>query len=146
LWSLTLEQKVKTLLFYVETKSVVDTQQRFRVHYHTIWAPCRQTVEKVTRAATVHTPENVEAVRVTLTQSPGKSTWRASAELNISCRSLQRILHLDLKLFPYKFTVMHKLNENDKDLCRRVVRNFTVRLEALTCQQGGHIEHVLQVH
>ncbi|PSN30440.1 hypothetical protein C0J52_25520 [Blattella germanica] len=47
----------------------------------------------------------ITALRVTLTQSPGKSTRQASAELNISCHSLQRILHVDLKLFPYELTV-----------------------------------------
>ncbi|PSN40814.1 hypothetical protein C0J52_21983 [Blattella germanica] len=122
-------QKVKTVLFYTETNSFVNTQRHFRVHYRTIWAPCRQTVyrlmdkfetggnfleKKRQRAATVRTPENIESVRVALTRSPGESTLRASAELNISWRSLQRILHADLKLFPYKIAVVHKLNVNDK--------------------------------
>ncbi|KAJ4436098.1 hypothetical protein ANN_18725 [Periplaneta americana] len=75
--------------------------------------------KKRPHAATVHTPENIEAVRVALTRSPAKSTRRASADLGISCRSLQRILHADLKLFPYKIAVLHKLTANDKE--RRVV-------------------------
>lgn len=126
---LTLEQKVKTVLLYAETKSVAETQRRFRAHFRTRWSPCRQTVYRLTttfqtdgsvlekkrpRAAPVRTAENIEAVRVALARSPSKSTRRASAELGISRRSLQRILHADLKLFPYKITVVHKLMENDK--------------------------------
>jgi len=59
--------------------------------------------------------QNIEAVRMALTRSPSKSTRRASAELGISHRSLQRILHSDLHLFPYKMTVLHKLTATDKE-------------------------------
>jgi len=71
--------------------------------------------KKQPRPASVRTPVNIEAVRVALTRSPSKSTRRASAELGISRRSLQRILHSDLHLFPYKMTVLHKLTTIDKE-------------------------------
>ena len=115
---LTVDQKVKVLLFYAETKSVVATQRRFHAHFGTRWAPCKQTIyrlcqqfetngsvleKKWPHPASVHIPANIEAVRVALTRSPSKSTRRASAELGISRRSLQRILHSDLHLFPYKW-------------------------------------------
>ena len=35
----TVDQKVKVVLFYVETKSVVATQGRFRAHFGTRWPP-----------------------------------------------------------------------------------------------------------
>ena len=38
---LTVDQKVKVVLFYAETKSVVATQGRFRAHFGTRWAPCK---------------------------------------------------------------------------------------------------------
>jgi len=116
---LTVDQKVKVVLFYAETKSVVVTGRRFRAHFGTRWAPCKQTIyrlcqqfeingslleKKRPRPASVHTPANIEAVHVALTQSPSGSTRRASAELGIFQRSLQRILHSDLHLFPYKMT------------------------------------------
>ena len=41
---LTVGQKVKVVLFYAETKSVVVTQRRFRAHFGTRWAPCKQTI------------------------------------------------------------------------------------------------------
>ena len=36
---LTVEQKVKVVLFYAETKSVVAIQRRSRAHFGTGWAP-----------------------------------------------------------------------------------------------------------
>ena len=38
---LTVDQKVKVLLFYAETKSVIATQRRFLAHFGTRWAPCK---------------------------------------------------------------------------------------------------------
>ena len=36
---LTVDQKVKVVLFYAEIKSAVATQRRFRAHFGTRWAP-----------------------------------------------------------------------------------------------------------
>ena len=44
---LTADQKVKAVLFYAETKSVVATQRRFRAHIGTSWAPCKQTIYRL---------------------------------------------------------------------------------------------------
>ena len=44
---LTVDQKVKVVLFYAETKSVVATQRRFRAHLGTRWAPCKQTIYRL---------------------------------------------------------------------------------------------------
>ena len=37
---LIVDQKVKVVSFYTETKSVVATQRSFRAHFGTRWAPC----------------------------------------------------------------------------------------------------------
>ena len=125
---LTVDHKVKVVLFYAETESVVATQRC--AHFGTRWAPCKQTIYRLCQQfetngsvlekkrlcpASVRTPANFEAVHMALTRSPSKSTRRASAELGISRRSLQRILHSDLHLFPYKMTVLHKLTTIDKE-------------------------------
>ena len=44
---LTVDQKVKVVLFYAETKSVVATQRRFRSHFGTRWVPCKQTIYRL---------------------------------------------------------------------------------------------------
>ena len=38
---LTVHQKVKVVLFYAETKSVVAIQRRFLAHFGTRWAACK---------------------------------------------------------------------------------------------------------
>jgi len=44
---LTVDQKLKVVLFYAETKSVVVTQRRFRAHFGTRFAPCKQTIYRL---------------------------------------------------------------------------------------------------
>ena len=75
---LTVDQKVKVVLFYAETKSVVVTQRRFRAHFGARWTPCKQKIcrlfqqyetngsvleKKRPRPASVRTPANMEAVK-----------------------------------------------------------------------------------
>ena len=50
--------------------------------------------------------------------SQRKSIRRAAVELEISRSSIQRMLRKDIKAFPYKFQIVHKLEEEDND--RRV--------------------------
>ena len=44
---LTVDQKVKVVLFYAETSSVIATQRRFRAHFGTRWAPFKQTIYRL---------------------------------------------------------------------------------------------------
>ena len=44
---MTVDQKVKVLSFYVETKSVVATQRSFRAQFGTRWDPCKQTIYRL---------------------------------------------------------------------------------------------------
>ena len=46
-WWLTIDQKVKVVLFYAETKSVVATQRRFRAHFGTRWVHCKPTIYRL---------------------------------------------------------------------------------------------------
>ena len=58
---LTVDQKVKVVLFYVETKSVVATQSRFRAHFGTRWAPCKQTIYRLS-LGTIFQPVRINSV------------------------------------------------------------------------------------
>ena len=58
---LTVDQKVKVVLFYAETKSVVATQRRFHAHFGTGWAPCRQTIYRLS-LGTVFQPMRINSV------------------------------------------------------------------------------------
>jgi len=127
---LTVDQKVKAVLFLRRNKECSRDSETLSC---TLWyMVCSLQTDnlqkqfetngsvlekKRPRPASVRTPANIEAVCVALIRSPSKSTRRASAELGISRRSLQTILHSDLYLylFPYKITVMHKLTAIDKE-------------------------------
>ena len=58
---LTVDQKVKVVLFYAETKSVVATQRRFCARFGTRWAPCKQTIYRLS-LGTVSQPMRINSV------------------------------------------------------------------------------------
>ena len=57
----TVDQKVKVVLFYAETKSVVATQRRFHAHFGTRWAPCKQTIYRLS-LGTIFQPMRINSV------------------------------------------------------------------------------------
>ena len=58
---LTVDQKVKVVLFYAETKRVVATQRRFRSHFGTRWAPCKRTIYRLP-LGTIFQPMRIDSV------------------------------------------------------------------------------------
>ena len=58
---LTVDQIVKVVLFYAETKSVVATQRRFRAHFVTRWAPCKKTIYRLS-LGTIFQPMKINSV------------------------------------------------------------------------------------
>ena len=54
-------QKVKVVLFYAETRSVVATQRRFPAHYGTRWAPCKQEIY-ILSLGTIFQPMRINSV------------------------------------------------------------------------------------
>ena len=58
---LTIDQKVKVVLFYAETKSVVATWRRFRAHFGTRWAPCKHTIYRLS-LGTIFQPMRINSV------------------------------------------------------------------------------------
>ncbi|CAF4941144.1 unnamed protein product [Rotaria sp. Silwood1] len=66
------------------------------------------------RLTTVRIEENMQLVSKTFAQNPQMSQRRASLELGISRRSLQRLMQ-DLNLKPYKPRLLQALNEDDPD-------------------------------
>ncbi|CAF5022496.1 unnamed protein product [Rotaria sp. Silwood1] len=66
------------------------------------------------RPTTVRIEENMQLVSETFAQNPQMSQRRASLELGVSRRSLQRLMQ-DLNLKPYKPKLLQALNEDDPD-------------------------------
>jgi hypothetical protein len=126
---LSVEQRIKTMLFFTETRSVAFTQRRSRAHFQTRLASSFKTIHKFynqfsndgsvlemkcRRISSVRFPENIDDVRVALQRSPSKSTRKSTAELGISRRSVQRILKIDLSLYSYKKAVLPKFTVQNK--------------------------------
>ena len=104
--------------FYKNNDSYVAAQHEFRLHFNLkrhdsakaikIWITNFEETgsalkKKPVRQKTIRTPENVAAVRVALIKSPKRRSARKHAlSLNLSSRSLRRILHSDLNFHPYK--------------------------------------------
>ena len=58
---LTVDQKVKVVLFYAETENVVATQTRFRAHFGTRWTPFKQTIYRLS-LGTIFQPMRINSV------------------------------------------------------------------------------------
>ena len=58
---LTVDQKVKVVLFYAEIKSVLATQRRFRARFGTRLAPCKQTIYRLS-LGTIFQPISINSV------------------------------------------------------------------------------------
>ena len=118
--------------YYENNRSVTATQRAFHTRFalgQNASVPDRKTILLWTsnlratgstlkrkspgRPRTVRTPENVEAVRASIQQSPKRSAHKHAMALGISSQNLRRILHADLKLHPYKMMLAQELSERD---------------------------------
>ena len=126
------KEKAKVVQFYLESKSIILTQRRFKVHFKTKSAPSRNTIlsltEKFLRVGSVknlqksfsgrkkwiRTAERVQSVRTLVNNDPRKSHRRLAQEAGCSSSTTQRILRKDLQMFPYKLSMRSKLTEADR--------------------------------
>jgi len=116
---------------FIECKSIITVQRNVRRQFNIPvggnvpsrnsildWYHKFQNTGSVLRTykgsqKSVRTPENIERVRQAIEQSPQRSARRHSQWLNLSTRTVQRILHNDLQLFPYKVQIVQRLLPND---------------------------------
>ena len=70
-------------------------------------------------------PENIQNFRERHEESPRKSTCRLSQETSVSRKSFLRILHDDLKLFPYKIQRQTGQNKVEREtFCKDVIQRI----------------------
>lgn len=112
--------------------SPISTQRAFRIRFalaprdpvpdkktiHVWVSTFRQTgsalkKKSTGRPRTATGPENVAAVRASIEQSPQRSARKHATALQLSDRSVRRILHRDLKMHPYKIAIVQELSERD---------------------------------
>ena len=84
---LTVDRKVKVVLFYAETKSVVATQRRFRTHFGTRWAPCKQTIYRLS-LGTIFQPMRINSVQMSNAFVTIKMCYVYNQWYDISCATL----------------------------------------------------------
>ena len=99
--------KTKIVKLYLETKSIVSTQRRFRRHFKTRKAPSRTVILSLSevsgtwecselkkgrcgRKKTKRTPANAERIREALQRNPKKSMRRLCQELRCSKSTAHR--------------------------------------------------------
>lgn len=142
-----INQRIYAVNKFIASQSVVQVQRQFRREFNVPRhgrIPTRQTITRWARdfdntgnvtskfrggVRTVRTPEVIDAVRQAIQRSPQRSALRHSMALQISERSLLRILHSDLHFYPYKIQVVHKLKEADKLVRVAFCRQFLQILE-----------------
>lgn len=118
--------------FFESGRSFIATQRAFRLHFNiprrdpvphrnviAAWVRALEETGSTTRPRgmgrpkTVRTPENVATVRAAVEQSPTRSARKHATALNMSNRSLRRILHQDLTFHPYKMMIVQELMPPD---------------------------------
>ena len=99
------------------------------------------------RPRTATGPENVAVVRASILKSPRRSARKHAAALRLSDRSVRRILHLDLRMHPYKIAFAQKLKgrdfENRTKLCRDLL-NVPVTDVLFSDEAHFHLWHSKQ--
>ena len=84
---LTVDQKVKVVLFHAKTKSVVATQRRFHPHFGTRWAPCKQTIYRLS-LGTIFQPMRINSVPDVKRFCNNKMCYVYNQWYDISCATL----------------------------------------------------------
>jgi hypothetical protein len=141
-WSV--QQRIFCVEQFVLSKSIVSVQREFRRKFgddrQRGAGPSRKIIGRWvrqwretgsvevkfrTRRNTVRSPENIQRVRIALDRSPRRSVRRYSQLLNLSDRSVRRILHHDLHFHPYKLQIVQELIAAHKALgvlcCQQMV-------------------------
>ena len=147
----TLEQKLEIVRLWYSTKSYAQVQWKFN-YAHGIKSTAhslalnrnkiRKIVEHLEKEKTLAnvnkersgrksaiTPEKREQVRESVSNSPKKSHRKRAQELNMSSSAVYRVMRKDMKLFPYKISTHHVLQDHDKVKRVEMCEWFNTRLE-----------------
>lgn len=90
------------------------SSQKVSSYWITSQQPDKAYNTKNGRTKTARTPENVAAVRDSVGRSPKKSIRKRAQLLGLTRSSVQRILSVDLSLYPYRIQIKHTLTDADK--------------------------------
>ncbi|KAJ4446169.1 hypothetical protein ANN_12862 [Periplaneta americana] len=113
--------------YYENNDSFIAAQRLFRRHYNIhrddpipsahaikIWIHNFEVTGSALKKSSPGTPENINAIRVSMIRSPTRSARRHAISLGLSNTSIRRILHKNLHVHPYKIQVVQTLKDADK--------------------------------
>lgn len=128
----TIEERICAVEWFIRTGSIIETQRGFRRQLNRRDSPSDVAIRRWVsqwrlngsvvnksppgRPRSVRTPENIARVRESVVRSPKRSAKKHGIALQISDRSVRRILHHDLNFHPYKMQVAQQLLDRDKVL------------------------------
>lgn len=124
-------ERAEIVQLYIQNNfSIVKTQRAFRKKNKVKSAPSKNTIKHLhqnflssgnlsnakrpSRRRPRRSDENIEVVRASVERSPTTLGRRRAAQLGTSRRTLERIIHDDLHIFPYKIQVTQLLLPTDK--------------------------------
>lgn len=128
---LSTDQRTKVVQFYLETKSIILTQRKFKRHFSTRGVPTRKTILRTTEKfiafgtvknqnknktgpkRTVSTSATIKKLKDTVRQAPKTSVRRLALQTHVSRTTTHRLLKNTLCLRPYKIPVHQSLTEVD---------------------------------
>ena len=90
-------------------------------------------------------PENIQSLRECYEESPRKSTCCLSQETGILRKSFLRILHDDLKLFPYKKQILQRQTDQNKaareTFCKYIIQRIENGPSLLDLNDLNNVDH-----
>lgn len=118
--------KAQCVEWYVETKSPIAVQRRFRTRYNRN-PPSKNTIKawynKFKNSGTVHhrkgngrrrvSEENIQRIQQSFRDNPRQSTRSAARELNIKHSTLYKVLKGVLRFRAYKLQIVQKITRQD---------------------------------
>ncbi|PSN47088.1 hypothetical protein C0J52_23523, partial [Blattella germanica] len=149
----------------IRRKKSVVIQRRFRQHFNTKWAPVKNTINRLYRQFETNEMPEPKQPRVSQIRSPENDNAPYSSQS--SQRRKATFCHLTVptsipviaffgvlkgtsvpsaswRSIGTQNCIVQVCNTIYEDLCLRVVRNMSVRLEERLWQNGDNIEHVLR--
>lgn len=133
------EKRIWIVQRYHALQSIISVQREFRREFGGT-PPSRWTIMRLVnmfaesgsiarrpyhRDPHVRVEATIAAVASSIQANPRVSTRNLSAQIGVSRRSLQRIVHDDLNLFPYKVQITSKLNPLDLpirlEFCQKII-------------------------
>ena len=157
---LSLEKRKFIFKEFIRTDSLSEVEKRYKRHYRCSKAPDRKTILRIVRkfdldgSVQMHPQPDfrprkvrsdflISAVDGTMETTPTKSIRAVASEYFISKSSAQRIIRVDLGLYPYKITLVQKMKPDDAERRLFSVTGFwkssTLILNSLTislCQMS----------